>query len=691
MPRLRASRLWWSARSIWPRRPSSRWAAPPGGCAARCARGWWSWQRCRSAPGCWSASWRRGERWLRCSSAVWKVATPPRPMSRPRGSGCTRRKASLQSSRLTRLVRMGELAAALAVPIESLRAAQLDFSELATLPDALGERDARGEALRNRVDMRQRLLEFSAADADVKLEIARQYPTVSLRPGYLWDQGDNVWLLAVDLLAPPLLGNAPAIAVAQARRETAAQIALRDQAAIIAETDTALAAYRQSVAGARAAHQASLVQLARSGQAQKQFDAGYADRVETTQARLEAVAVERNLMSAQTGAQRALGTSGRCFAAPALGRSAARLRAACAGGSRGAMKLTRSAVIIAVMAAIIAVLAWALVYYARDEFQLQAEGMEDEIPTESTVGARDGYSTVAVSPESQKASGIETARLEAARGQASAEVYGTVIDLHAAVRPARALPGGRFRSARTAGGRGEQPRRVRAGAQALRGRSQHRRARHARRAGAVEERRSPRAGHEPVRGKPARRVALGLGAGGVGLGRGPRLRALRGAGRPATKCSCRLPSRSICRARPGARRWRWRRFPRAAPSAWRASSRPRRRSTRPCPAPPISISPAPRDCVRACGSPDESPSAEVRAMVCSSPRRRWSGTAGAPGPMSRKKPTPSCAAPSTPAQEAPGGWFTAAGFEAGEQVVVRGPQLLLSEELKFQIRNENED
>jgi hypothetical protein len=41
--------------------------------------------------------------------------------------------------------------------------------------------------------------------------------------------------------------------------------------------------------------------------------------------------------------------------------------------------------------------------------------------------------------------------------------------------------------------------------------------------------------------------------------------------------------------------------------------------------------------------------------------------------------------------EAPGGWFNAAGFKEGEEVVVRGPQLLLSEELKFQIRNENED
>jgi hypothetical protein len=38
-----------------------------------------------------------------------------------------------------------------------------------------------------------------------------------------------------------------------------------------------------------------------------------------------------------------------------------------------------------------------------------------------------------------------------------------------------------------------------------------------------------------------------------------------------------------------------------------------------------------------------------------------------------------------------GGWFNASGLEAGQEVVVTGAQLLLSEELKYQIRNENED
>ena len=41
--------------------------------------------------------------------------------------------------------------------------------------------------------------------------------------------------------------------------------------------------------------------------------------------------------------------------------------------------------------------------------------------------------------------------------------------------------------------------------------------------------------------------------------------------------------------------------------------------------------------------------------------------------------------------ELDGGWFNSGVFKPGEEVVVSGAQLLLSEEFKYQIRNENED
>jgi hypothetical protein len=47
--------------------------------------------------------------------------------------------------------------------------------------------------------------------------------------------------------------------------------------------------------------------------------------------------------------------------------------------------------------------------------------------------------------------------------------------------------------------------------------------------------------------------------------------------------------------------------------------------------------------------------------------------------------------PVATSEEIGNGWFTADGFAPDDEVVVSGAQLLLSEELKYQIRNENED
>jgi len=92
------------------------------------------------------------------------------------------------------------------------------------------------------------------------------------------------------------------------------------------------------------------------------------------------------------------------------------------------MNLPRSTLIIALMAIIIAALSWALVYYSRDEFKLAAERRDDDIPTHSAVTVDDGFAVVRVSVESQKASGIVTTQLETAHSDAATEVYGVVLN-----------------------------------------------------------------------------------------------------------------------------------------------------------------------------------------------------------------------------------------------------------------------
>jgi hypothetical protein len=86
-------------------------------------------------------------------------------------------------------------------------------------------------------------------------------------------------------------------------------------------------------------------------------------------------------------------------------------------------------VIIASMAVVIAVLTWALVYFARDQLQLKARAPEDEIPVQSALSHQGGSAAVRLAKESQAASGIALRSLERARAEAAAEVYGVIVNV----------------------------------------------------------------------------------------------------------------------------------------------------------------------------------------------------------------------------------------------------------------------
>ena len=93
------------------------------------------------------------------------------------------------------------------------------------------------------------------------------------------------------------------------------------------------------------------------------------------------------------------------------------------------MKLIRSHAIVGAMAVVIAVLIWALIYFARDEFGAAPGEREEAIDTASTAGIEQGRAVVRVSPESQKASGIVVDGLRPARSEAGVEAYGMVMNL----------------------------------------------------------------------------------------------------------------------------------------------------------------------------------------------------------------------------------------------------------------------
>ena len=211
------------------------------------------------------------------------------------------------------------LAKALAMPLPAVRQVVFDFAAFDRLEKPPPDSQAQRAALLNRVDLRSQLLEYAAADADVKLEVARQYPSFALRPGYLWDQGDNIWSLALGVLLPPALGNRAGIEAAEARRALAAQEFMRLQNQTIAQAEGARAVYANLTASVAAAEDSSALQRTQLQQQQKRFDAGYADRVELTQARLQAAAASRAALAARVDALRAQGELEDALQAPLAG------------------------------------------------------------------------------------------------------------------------------------------------------------------------------------------------------------------------------------------------------------------------------------------------------------------------------------------------------------------------------------
>ena len=182
------------------------------------------------------------------------------------------------------------LAQALGVSLAALDGQKFDFNYSAGSLDSLTSRDARGVALRERADIRGALADYAAAEDDLRLQIAKQYPDIHLGPGYAWNSGnasDNQWTLGVTMELPILDQNQGPIATAEATRKLDAAKFIALQAQVCGEIDRAVAGVRvareqlQTTAKLVAAEQ----QQVKSAEAQ--LKAGAGDRQDLFNAQME--------------------------------------------------------------------------------------------------------------------------------------------------------------------------------------------------------------------------------------------------------------------------------------------------------------------------------------------------------------------------------------------------------------------
>lgn len=206
----------------------------------------------------------------------------------------------LNSKQRNQLVLLSKLASSLGLPLAQLEqmslADSLDTDRLTTsLIDDHALSDIQSQALLNRLDIRIALERYAAAEAKLKLEIAKQYPDIVLSPGYAYEFGDKIWSLGISSLLTLINKNKLAIAEAIQLREVEAAQFEALQASVIAEVN---------VANAKLAQAVQMIENQKNQYRQQQFNtqrmqnrllAGEIDRLELTYAKLEEVIAEKNV------------------------------------------------------------------------------------------------------------------------------------------------------------------------------------------------------------------------------------------------------------------------------------------------------------------------------------------------------------------------------------------------------------
>ena len=199
------------------------------------------------------------------------------------------------------------LAAAVGVPEAGAREADLLFDLHQLVPRDLDITALRERALVARADMLVSLANYAAAESDLRLELARQYPDLHLSPGFGWDQGARRWDLGLSSGLPIFSRNRGAIGEAEARRAAGEARVIALQSRIIAATDEAAAQYQNALQKLNDATSALTMQRTQIQGARLSFNAGQTDRVALRTSELELASAELAEADALAQVQQALG------------------------------------------------------------------------------------------------------------------------------------------------------------------------------------------------------------------------------------------------------------------------------------------------------------------------------------------------------------------------------------------------
>jgi outer membrane protein TolC len=201
------------------------------------------------------------------------------------------------------------LAAAIGIPLEGLRDAEFSWTDMDKLPGAefVSSTEIRRDAVLNRLDVRRSLAQYAAAEADLRLEIAKQYPDINIGPGYTYEERNSFFTVGLSSTIPVFNRNQGPIAEAEARRKEAAAAFLQTQAQVIARSERALAVYTAALREMTETQSLYQLQETQLQTVQQSIRSGADNRLGLDGVRIQLTLLKHARLDALGRAQRALG------------------------------------------------------------------------------------------------------------------------------------------------------------------------------------------------------------------------------------------------------------------------------------------------------------------------------------------------------------------------------------------------
>jgi cobalt-zinc-cadmium efflux system outer membrane protein len=202
------------------------------------------------------------------------------------------------------------LAASIGIPVAGLQGFEFSWNDLDSPPttESLSPEKIQRDAVLNRLDVRRSLAQYAAAEADLQLEISKQYPDLQIGTGYTYEETNNFFTLGLSTILPLFNRNQGPIAEAEARRKEVGASFLEKQAQVIAGGERALALYSATLKELAEVDQTlNKLQDSQLRMMQQSVRLGEEDRLSLNGVQLQSSILARARLDALARAQGALG------------------------------------------------------------------------------------------------------------------------------------------------------------------------------------------------------------------------------------------------------------------------------------------------------------------------------------------------------------------------------------------------